>query len=100
ASSSAPMDAAASPLPSEETTPPVTKMNFGPKSSLLFPRLDPGLNVVDFALPVANFPLEPGIAHAGQHRRDLRSGRHPQRDGLPASKHRTLGVHDRRQPVQ
>jgi hypothetical protein len=37
ASSSAPIDAAASPLPSEETTPPVTKMNFGPKSSLLFP---------------------------------------------------------------
>src|SRR5262249_22306772 len=39
ASSSAPIDADATPLPSEETTPPVTKMNLVFVASLLMPSL-------------------------------------------------------------
>src|SRR4030095_1897154 len=96
ASSSAPIDAAASPLPSEETTPPVTKMNFGPKSSLLFPVLNPGLNVVDFTLLVANFPLEPAVPDRGEHRGHVRARRHAQRDGIAAPERRPPGLARRR----
>src|SRR5262249_57704835 len=52
ASSSAPMDAAASPLPSEDTTPPVTKMYFGATSTLPFLIGQPRTNIVDFRCPV------------------------------------------------
>src|SRR5438270_14079346 len=81
----APSEAAAKPLASKETTPPVTKMNFGPKSSLPFPVLEPSSNVVDFALTIADFAVQSGIAQGAQHAGDVRSLRDAQRDdGVPA----------------
>ena len=74
-------------------------MNFGPKSSLLFPGLDPGINVVDFALPVADFAVKPGIAHAGQHRPRLPARAAPPARGPPRPRAPGAGVLARRQPA-
>src|SRR5215510_10901774 len=86
ASSNAPREAAASPLPSEETTPPVTKMNFGPKSSLPFRVvIEPAPNVVDFALPILDFAVEPRIPQGAEHAGDFGAARNPEGDdGLAA----------------
>src|SRR5437879_5168139 len=60
-------------------------MNFGPKSSLPFPVLEPSSNVVDFALTIADFAVQSGIAQGAQHAGDVRPLRDAQRDdGVPA----------------
>src|SRR5258705_9133174 len=98
ASSSAPSEAAASPLPSEETTPPVTKMNFGPKSSLPFlVVMEPALNVVDFALPIPDFAVETRVAQRAENSCHVGSARDAERDDRVAAELGTA-LAGRRQP--
>src|SRR5512138_2533368 len=84
ASSSAPMDAAARPLPSEDTTPPVTKIYFAAKSSLPF-SCEPLSNIVDFPGPIGDFPVEPAVAQLRERTRHSGSPRHPEGDHLLAA---------------
>src|SRR5688572_7333576 len=87
ASSNDPIEAAASPLPSDDTTPPVTKMNFGPTSSLLS-GLDPLSNILRFASTVPDFAVETGIAQPVEHGRHCGPARNAERDDVVAAQHR------------
>src|SRR3990167_7460310 len=63
ASRSDPIDAAARPLPSDDTTPPVTKMNFGAKSSSFrYPVSDQIL----FRGPVGDETVQPPVPELGE----------------------------------
>src|SRR5688572_18002836 len=65
------MDAAARPLPSDDTTPPVTKMYFGATSSLSFigrpPSAHPCTNIIDFGRAIADFPAPPPVPDIVEH---------------------------------
>src|SRR5690348_3034066 len=67
ASSSAPMDAAARPLPSEDTTPPVTKMYFGAKSALPFVAQCHCSHIADLGLPVDEPSIQAAISERLQY---------------------------------
>src|SRR6266446_8594464 len=86
ASRSEPMEAEASPFPSDDTTPPVTKMYFVGTSSLL-PGLEPVSNILDFRLTVAATAVEPEIAQAIEHLGHRGAAPHPQPDDLLAAQH-------------
>src|SRR6266851_3810411 len=88
ASSSEPMDAEARPLPSDDTTPPVTKMYFVGTSSLL-PGLEPVTNIRDFRLSVPVLAVEPPIAQPIEHLGHRRSAPPSQLHGLFAAQHGT-----------
>src|SRR5215813_214212 len=82
ASSSAPIEAAARPLPRDDTTPPVTKMYFGANSSSF---RDPLSDVRFFHGPAREPPVEPCVPHLGQDARHGRSARDPERDDVVAA---------------
>src|SRR5262245_36964578 len=82
ASSSAPIEAAARPLPSDDTTPPVTKMYFGANSSS---SRDPVSDVRFFQLPACQRAVEPRISELRQNARDRRAARDPERDDVVAA---------------
>src|SRR5207247_148749 len=88
ASSSEPMDAEASPLPSDDTTPPVTKMYFVGTSSLL-PGLEPVSNILDFRLSVPATAVEPPIAQPFEPLGHPRSAPPPQVHDLFTAQHGT-----------
>src|SRR5712692_5535401 len=88
ASSSEPMDAEASPLPSDDTTPPVTKMYFVGTSSLL-PGLEPVSNILDFRLSVAAAAVEKTNAQPIEHLGHRRPAPDPQLHDLLAAQHGT-----------
>src|SRR5688572_18863721 len=88
ASSSEPMEADASPLPSDDTTPPVTKMYFVGTSSLL-PGRQPVSNILDFRLSVPDLAVEPAITKAIEHLRHRRTPSDPQLDHFLAAQYRT-----------
>src|SRR5438477_3218237 len=77
ASSSEPMEADANPLPSDDTTPPVTKMYFAATSSLL-PGSQPVSHILDFGVSVAGRALEPAVAKVVEHLGDGRPAAHPE----------------------
>src|SRR5207253_3649500 len=62
-SSSAPIEAAARPLPRDDTTPPVTKMYFGANSSSF---RDPLSDVRFFHGAACEHPVETRVSHLGQ----------------------------------
>src|SRR5262245_6519340 len=66
ASRSEPMDAEASPLPSDDTTPPVTKMYFVGTSPLLLGP-EPMSNILDFGLAIVGLAVEPAVPEALEH---------------------------------
>src|SRR5213593_5255619 len=79
------MDAAASPLPSEDTTPPVTKMYFGATSIPPFARGRPCSNIVDFRRPVDDAPIEPCVTQCGERGGHRRAARDAEADHLVAA---------------
>src|SRR5262245_31249785 len=101
ASSSAPMAAAARPLPSDETTPPVTKMYFDATSpSLSSPSPSrpphPGLagplsHVMAGRGRSTHGPVEAPIAQLVEHATDPRPPRNSERDDLVAAEPRLHG---------
>src|SRR5262245_46554362 len=66
------MEADASPLPSDDTTPPVTKMYFAATSSLL-PGSQPVSHILDFGVSVAEGTVEPTVAEIVENLRHRRS---------------------------
>src|SRR5687767_2939668 len=90
ASSSAPMDADASPLPSEETTPPVTKMYFSAKSALPFLGTRQCSNIADLGLPVDEASVHTTVPQHLQHLAHLRAPGDAERDDIVAAQ---LGPH-------
>src|SRR5262245_505516 len=91
ASSSAPIEAAARPLPSDDTTPPVTKMYFGANSSSSH---DPLSDVRLFQLTAGERAVEPSVSELRQDTRDCGSARDPERDDIVAAE----GDHARLEP--
>src|SRR2546425_7451227 len=82
ASSRAPIEAAASPLPSDETTPPVTKMYFGANSSS---SRDPLPDMLLFHRPAREPAVEPRVPYLGEHARHRRASWHAERDDVVAA---------------
>src|SRR2546430_16609030 len=82
------MEAAASPLPSEDTTPPVTKMYFGATSIPPFARGRPCSNIVDFRRPVDDAPIQPCVAQCGERGGHRRAARDAEADHLVAAEYR------------
>src|SRR5690242_17762818 len=82
------MEAAARPLPSEDTTPPVTKMYFGATSSLPFLGLQPCTNIVHFRRPVDEAAVQPRVAQRRQRRSHGRTPRRAERDHVVAAERR------------
>src|SRR2546426_6215496 len=91
ASSNAPIEAAASPLPRDETTPPVTKMYFGANSSSF---RQPLSDMRLFHRAVRQHAVEPRVAHLGEHARHRRAARDAERDDVVAAER----AGDRREP--
>src|SRR5439155_1713781 len=85
ASNSAPIEAAASPLPRDETTPPVTKMYFGANSSSF---RQPLSDMLFFHRAARERPVEPRVAHLGEHARHRRAARNAERDDVIAAEQR------------
>src|SRR5262249_34846202 len=85
ASRSAPMDAAASPLPSEDTTPPVTKMYFGATSSPPFLIGQPRTNIVDFRCPVDDARIQTRVTQRRERRRHRGPACHAERHHVVAT---------------
>src|SRR5439155_15943607 len=82
ASSSAPIEAAARPLPRDDTTPPVTKMYFGANSSS---SRHPLSDVRLFHGPAREPAVQPCVPHLGQDARDGGAARDPERDDVVAA---------------
>src|SRR5438445_7479398 len=93
------MDAAASPLPSEDTTPPVTKMYFGANSPLPFAVGLPCTNIVHFGRPVDDAPVQPRVAQRREGGGHGRPARHAQRDHLVAAERRLHRPSPRHPPL-
>src|SRR5713226_8701191 len=87
ASRSAPIDAAASPLPRDDTTPPVTKMYLGGKSPLLS-GFDPCADERFFLAPCRDLAVEPRVPQGVERRGDARPRRDAERDHLVAAQRR------------
>src|SRR3970282_1861623 len=90
ASRSAPMEAAAIPLPREETTPPVTKMNLigTSLSSLFFGSAAPLDRQRPFLFPGRRCPVEPAVAEAIQEVPDPRAARRAQGEQVASGQER------------
>src|SRR5207253_8118216 len=91
-SSRQPMEAAARPLPREDTTPPVTKMYFVATSTVLSlgrvrPLLGPLPHQRRLVRPRARPFVKPRVPKPAEHEPDRRPPRHPQRDQLLAAQH-------------
>src|SRR3990172_2898510 len=87
ASRSAPMEAAAIPLPREETTPPVTKMILiGTSSS--FRGAEPLARQRPFLFPGRRCPVEPAVAEAIQEVPDPRAARRAQGEQVVSGQER------------
>src|SRR5438045_6842456 len=71
ASGSEPREADANPLPSDDTTPPVTKMYFVATSSLL-PGRKPVSHILDFGVSIAGRAIESPVAEVIEHLRHRR----------------------------
>src|SRR6266850_2333074 len=82
ASNSAPIEAAARPLPSDETTPPVTKMYFGAKSSS---SRDPLSDVCFLHGTAGERAVQPRVPHLGENARNRGTPRDPERDEVVAA---------------
>src|SRR5262245_23228642 len=91
ASSSAPIEAAARPLPSDDTTPPVTRMYFGANSSSFH---DPLSDVRLFQLTARERAVEPSVSELRQDARDRGTARDAERDDVVAAQ----GDHTRLEP--
>src|ERR671937_634109 len=98
ASRSDPIQAEASPLPSDDTTPPVTKMYFVGTASLLA-GLEQVSNILDFRLPVAALAVEPPIAEPIQHLGHRRPSPHPELHDFFAPQHRAKASRPIHPPV-
>src|SRR6185369_8555344 len=86
ASSSEPMEADASPLPSDDTTPPVTKMYFAATSSL---RLGskPVSHILDFGVSIPGRAVESSVAQAVEHLRHRRTTADPELHHVVSPQH-------------
>src|SRR5258705_6045236 len=82
ASSSAPIEAAARPLPRHDTTPPVTKMYFGANSSS---SRDPLSDVRFFHGPARELPVQTPVPELRQDARDGGTARDPEGDDVVAA---------------
>src|SRR5215468_3919903 len=82
ASSSAPIEASARPLPRDDTTPPVTKMYFGANSSSF---RDPLSDVGFFHGPARELAVQARVPHLRQHARDGGPARDPERHDVVAA---------------
>src|SRR5215813_12694586 len=89
ASSSAPIEAAARPLPRDDTTPPVTKMYFGASSSSF---QDPLSDVLFFHGAAGQASVEPRVAQLRQDTRDRRAARDTERDDIVAAQGRDTRI--------
>src|SRR5918993_2309751 len=88
ASSSAPIDAAASPLPRDDTTPPVTKMYLGGKLPLLPGWMfdaRPSAHEGFFVATLPHIAVEPCVTHRVQRRRHVGARGHPEGDHVVAA---------------
>src|SRR5436190_9904496 len=83
------MEADANPLPSDDTTPPVTKMYFVATSSLL-PGPKPVSHILDFVVSIAGRAVEPAVAEVLQHLRHRRPAAHTELDHVITAQ---LGPH-------
>src|SRR3989442_808782 len=82
ASSSEPMEADAKPLPSDDTTPPVTKMYFVATSSLL-PGRKPVSHILDFSVSVPGRAVEStALAQRQAHRQRVDARRRRAREAI------------------
>src|SRR5258705_10528211 len=95
ASSSAPIEAAARPLPRDETTPPVTKMYFGANSSSF---RGPLSDVLFFHGTACQGSVETRVSQLGQDARDRRPARHAKGDDVIAAQRRGARI-KRGEPV-
>src|SRR6266542_446806 len=77
ASSSEPMEADAKPVPSDDTTPPVTKMYFVATSSLL-PGRQPVSHILDFSVSIPGRAVESPVAEIIEHLRHRRPATDPE----------------------
>src|SRR5260370_24700399 len=96
ASSSEPMEADAKPLPSDDTTPPVTKMYFVATSSSLLPGRKPVSHILDFGVSVPGRAIESPVAEIIEHLRHRRPATDPELHHVVSPQggtHTARGVH-------
>src|SRR5438132_1751058 len=79
ASRSDPIEAAARPLPNDDTTPPVTKMYFGATSASLRQQSP---DLFDLRRTVRDATVQPPVPQLGEDTRDCRPARDAERDDL------------------